>query len=336
MHTITPAAVTDVLDYAGHFFPLEEDSLICIALTPQGAPGACARSTPTSPNTPAQDIAGTALSTLRQASIHHVLALFTGREAEPARARRVLRLLRRGVEVTTALCLQGFTWHEMNTHTAGAYIPGTSNTGLLTAIDHGALTADPALPTPAPHSTLTTATSTILTHWRHLTTGQTQTLTSTAHATLLQRWPRMLATEPDDTDATQALLDLNTPQVLTHTLTLSTLHPAAGGPNTTHQDLLTGMPHGVDWATSQATDTLLTALITRGPDHAAIGPLTALAYSSWLRGRGSRAHALLDAADALAVRHEHLPLRAQVLQVREIIGGRIAASALSPVLGSRS
>ena len=96
------------------------------------------------------------------------------------------------------------------------------------------------------------------------------------------------------------------------------------------------MPHGVDWATSQATDTLLTALITRGPDHAAIGPLTALAYSSWLRGRGSRAHALLDAADALAVRHEHLPLRAQVLQVREIIGGRIAASALSPVLGSRS
>ena len=69
MHTITPSAVTDVLDYARHSYPLEEDAVICVAFNAQGVPGACARALPTGLGTPVEDLAATMLSTLRQAGM---------------------------------------------------------------------------------------------------------------------------------------------------------------------------------------------------------------------------------------------------------------------------
>ena len=111
MHTITPSAVTDVLDYARHSYPLEEDAVICVAFNAQGVPGACARALPTGLGTPVEDLAATMLSTLRQAGITRAVVLFTGKEGEPPRARRLLRLLRLRRRRSVAFARQGGDRH---------------------------------------------------------------------------------------------------------------------------------------------------------------------------------------------------------------------------------
>ena len=330
MHTITSSAVTDVLDYARHSYPLEEDAVICVAFNAQGVPGACARALPTGLGTPVEDLAATMLSTLRQAGITRVVVLFTGQEGEPLRARRLLRLLRRSVEVPTAICLQGFTWHEMDGHDVGAYYPGTSNTGLHTAVHHGAPASAPATPSPSQASTLAEATAPILEHRRAIPVEQLKVLVQTACAELQQLWPSSLSTNPDDPTTAHLLLALNTPGVLSHSLALATLFPATQGPRTTRADILAGMPHGVDLRTANSSDALLRELITRGPAYAGTGPLTALAYSAWLQGRGTRAAGLLRAAGEVASIHEHRSLSAQVRWMQELVHSRVAAHALAP------
>ncbi|MFI5825187.1 hypothetical protein ACIA8I_39950 [Streptomyces rishiriensis] len=329
MRTVAPEAVSDLIDYAAHFHPLEADSMLCISMTAQGAPAACARVTPASSETAVEDLAAAMLATLRQAGITSVLAVFTGDLATPACARHLLRSLRRGVEVTTAISLFAFTWTDLDTQTVGAYVPGTSNLGLHVALTHGsAPTAAPGVPIPRADIAQDKRSREIIQRWGGLTERDALALLPAAQSALEGQWPRLLSDSSASSEVEAAALTLNTPLLLTRSAALHVLYPAAAGPRTTLEHIRQGMPHGVELATARASDSLLDGLIRRGPAQTAIGPYTALAYGAWLRGQGRHASLLLDQAQALAARHAHVPLAAQVLEMREITSVRVSAGAL--------
>lgn len=329
MRTVAPEAISDLIDYAAHFHPLEMDSMLCISTTAQGAPAACARITPASPGTHAEDLTAAMLTTLRQARIPSVLVVFTGELATPARARHLLRSLRREVEVPTAISLFAFTWTDLDTQTVGAYVPGTSNLGLHAALTHGsAPTAAPGVPAPRTDLTPDERTRATLEYWSELTDENALALLPAAQRALEGQWPRLLSGSSATTEIETATLALNTPLLLTRSTALAILYPTVTGPRTTLEHIQQGMPHGVERATARASEALLDGLIRRGPAQSAIGPYTALAYGAWLRGQGRQASLLLDQAQMLASRHAHVPLAAQMLEMRAITSARISARAL--------
>lgn len=331
MRTVAPEAISDLIDYAAHFHPLEADSMLCISMTIHGAPAACARVTPASPDAPTDDLTATMLATLRQAQITSVLVVFTGELATPTPARHLLRSLRRGVEVTTAISLFAFTWTDLDTQTVGAYLPGTSNLGLHAALAHGsAPTAAPGMPTPRADIAQDKRSREIIQQWGGLTEKDALALLPASQSALEGQWPRLLSDSSACGEIEAAALTLNTPLLLTRSAALPVLYPAAAGPRTTLEHIWQGMPHGVELATARASEALLDGLVRRGTAQSAIGPYTALAYGAWLRGQGRHASLLLDQAQALATRHAHVPLAAQVLEMRAITSARISASALHP------
>ncbi|MEO4039898.1 hypothetical protein [Micrococcus luteus] len=334
MKTTTISAISNLLDFAGHFYPLDADSVICIGLTRRAELGPCARVS-LAGNMSDYQIAAAMNGSLRQASVSHALTIFTGALAAPTRARRITQLLRRHVDVLTPVRLDGRGWHELDTEVRGSYTPGTSNVGLALATAHGARTAEPSTPVSAQHSTLAEATRQILTDSRAASSSQVLAAARRGRSTLSQIWPRLLAGPVSDPDAATALLALGTPLTLTHTTALAVLYPPTAGPAASLGQIHDGMPQGVEWTTADATDALLTQLINRGPDYAAIGPLSALAYGAWLRGRGARAAALTQAATTLARAHHHIPLAAQITALTAITHDRLAACALNPRDGYR-
>lgn len=332
----TTAQHHNLLDLAAHSYDLTDDAVIALATADHHA-GPALRLHPATPTTPTAT--ATHLATLLNSRhITQAAIIFTGTQAHPPTARRITQVARRHLTVTTALRYDGTHWHDLDTEALAVWAPGQSNIGLTLAVHAGAPPTTPPLPAPAPapHSPLAAATAAILDHPDRSDAEHLHAAHLAALDVLREHWPAALNTPRTLTDArtAQLLLALNTPLLITHTHAPALLFPPAKGPAPHMSQIQAGMPQGPEWATLAASETLLRHLITQGPDYASPGPLAALAYASWLRGRGSAAADLIDTGMDIARRHHQIALAAQLIPLREHLA-HLAACTQDPGTSAR-
>lgn len=322
--TVQPRTHSDLLDYAHWQWNLDGDHTICVCLTEDGRVGPSLRLAHSPGGTPGRT-AHALVHLLDQvrAPIASLLTVHTGTAAVGAVARQVGVILARHYELRASIGVRGIHWHDLDTEASGLWTPGTSNLGLHLSMQDSGINPSMTAPQPAEHSHLIDYPCVA-----QLSDHVPRDL-ERAHAELDQLWPALLsARRVSDQQATQALRVLATPLLLTRTTALAALFPAKAGPAPTLSDIHAGMPQSVEDRTSSASESLLLELISRGPECASAGPLTALAWVAWLRGQGTPAHDLLSRARQSAQRHGLDALALQALVMDQLTRGKLSAAIL--------
>lgn len=312
----------DLLDYTRSLADLDGDAVICVSFLSGSRLGPTLRIPALAGGDGVRTgrAATAALALLKEAP-SAVMLVFTGSMTAPPEARQVTAIVAHRVEVVASLAVRGQQWHDLDTELAGTWTPGTSNAGLSLAVDGQRRRQPVPVPDPVLRSSLATDCLLLDPLQDH---GGSDARREQAARRLSQLWPSLLLPSAvTDEQAGAALRLLGTPLLLSRTTALATLFPPLR-PKATLTDVRAGFPFGFEFTSAAASELLLCELISRAEAHATVGPLSALAFHSWLLGHGSRCRELLDRARVICEEYTLAGIKLQVLELSHITGTAFA------------